>query len=165
MRHIRLTQGNFAIVDDEDYEFLGQWKWYARHSAPGLWYALRRRHKADGPGVDRIYMHRVVLNPPEGLETDHVNGDGLDNRRANLRAVTNSINLANQTRRTRNRVHDLPMGVSPSRRKFLARIGIDGHQRHLGTFDTPEEASAAYQAARQARISRAGARQKNRVFK
>ena len=98
-------------------------------------------------------MHREILQPGDGLEVDHVNGDGLDNRRVNLRAVTHGTNLANQTHQSRNRKYDLPTGVYHHGRKFQAMIGIGGHRWHLGTYDTPEEASAAYQAARDKRIA------------
>lgn len=151
MKQIPLTQGMVALVDDADYEFLSAWKWYAlKHGR--TFYVVRARHKADRPGPTLIYMHRVLFCPPPGTETDHISGNGLDNRQENLRAVTHAINNANRVHRNRNRIHDLPLGVHHSGRKFRAQIGVDGHIRCLGTFATPEEAHAAYMAARTTRI-------------
>jgi hypothetical protein len=151
MKQITLTQGFFAMVDDEDYEWLSKWKWCA-HRVHRSVYAVRNRQVSDGPGPRQILMHRAILNPPDGMETDHFNGNGLDNRRQNLHPVTCSVNGANQ-RHPQNRKHDLPMGVHRSRRKFQAQIGIEGHHSYLGTFNTPEEASQVYMAARSERIA------------
>ena len=153
MKRIPLTQGQYAIVDDEDYEWLMQWKWCAHRERHSI-YAVRNRRRSDGPGPRHISMHRVILNPPDGMETDHVNGVGWDNRKQNLRAVTSAINHANQIHGHRRWKHDLPMGVSPHGRRFMARITINGHMKYLGTFDTPDEAHAAYVAARRERLSK-----------
>lgn len=82
---IHLTQNRMAIVDDEDYDWLMQWKWYFHKG-----YAQRSivRRKA--------HMHRIILNAPQGMEVDHINGNGLDNRRANLRLATRQQNGQNQ---------------------------------------------------------------------
>ena len=152
MKCIPLTQGKYALVDDADFEWLNRWKWCA-HRMGRLWYAVRKRRKADGPGPGLILLHREILRPPGSLESDHINGDGLDNRRANLRAVTHSINQANHIHQKRGR--DLPMGVFRHGQRFQAQIRIDGHDRYLGLFDTPEGASAAYRTAREERIATA----------
>jgi hypothetical protein len=152
MKRIPLTQGMVALVDDADYEFLNQWRWYAHH-ARRTFYAARTRRPSDGPGPSTIYMHRVILGPPDGMDTDHVDGNGLDNRRQNLQSATRAMNSANRPRRNNNRKHDIPLGVWKVGRRFRASIGIDGHNTHLGTFDTPKEAHAAYMTARVQRLS------------
>src|SRR5574343_411505 len=96
MKEIQLSQGKVAIVDDEDYDYLNQWKWYAAERKCGIWYATRNIRK-DGK-VRIIPMHRVILNTPKGMDTDHINGDGLDNRRSNLRSCTHMENICNPNR-------------------------------------------------------------------
>ena len=77
---IPLTQGKYAIVDDEDFDELSKHKWCLMFTK-GRSYAVRR------PSENlTILMHRFILNPPKQMDTDHKNGDGLDNRRSNLRA-------------------------------------------------------------------------------
>jgi len=85
MKVIKLTQGKFAIVDDEDFEFLNQWKWYFDNRG----YAVRK------PKSGLIQMHILINKTPKGLFTDHINRNPLDNRRINLRTVTKQQNQAN----------------------------------------------------------------------
>jgi HNH endonuclease len=85
--------GLVALVDDEDYEFLSQWNWSAvsthrRNSG----YAMR----LDNRTGKTFLMHRVILDAPSGAEVDHINGNGLDNRRANLRFATRQQGQANR---------------------------------------------------------------------
>jgi len=89
-RLIPLTQGKVAIVDAADYDWLNQWKWYASKEGR-VFYAIRRDNDCGGRDI-KVRMHRVILGVPTGLEGDHINGDGLDNRRANLRTVTKQQN-------------------------------------------------------------------------
>lgn len=94
MKQIPLTQGKFAIVDDEDYDYLMQWKW----QFTGGKYASRIHREKMGRGayVERIIMHRLVNKTPDNLYTDHINGDKLDNRKKNLRSCTTSQNNTNR---------------------------------------------------------------------
>ena len=90
-KKISLTQGKFALVSDEDFLYLSRWKWHAANcsgSRRGIkWYA-RRSFRRKGKSV-KVSMHRVVgLCVCPSLVVDHINGDGLDNRRENLRCVT-----------------------------------------------------------------------------
>lgn len=86
---LELTRGMFAQVDPEDFAYLSQWSWaFNGH------YAFRT---ARIEGKKRtVYMHRVIMNTPEDLDTDHLNRDRLDNRKANLRVCTRSENLQNR---------------------------------------------------------------------
>ena len=103
---IELTQGKSCIVDDEDFEFLNKWKWQAWKSPYGtVWYALRSVKILGTRRSNTIRMHRVIMGDPFGLEIDHKNHDGLDNRRENLRICTKAQNQQNANpqigRRTR----------------------------------------------------------------
>src|ERR1035437_7781435 len=87
---ILLPQGKVALVDDEDYErAMTAGPWHG-HKGPN---ALYVHHSA--PNRTSVYLHRFLLNAPKGIDVDHVNRDGLDNRRANLRLCTRPQNLAN----------------------------------------------------------------------
>ena len=102
MKHIPLTQGKVAIVDDKDYEYLNQWKWYA-HKKGNTYYARRSiNYKLNGKKKTRtIQMHNIVLSKTDvSKEIDHKNHNGLDNRLSNLRICTHAQNLANQRIRT-----------------------------------------------------------------
>lgn len=87
---IELSGGLRVLVSEEDYESVSVFKWYA-HQSRGCRYAAR---KPTNDGI--IYMHRFILECPEGMEVDHINGVTLDNRRENLRIVTHRENLRNQ---------------------------------------------------------------------
>src|SRR4030066_2184242 len=96
MKEIKLTRGKVAIVDDEDYEWINQWKWHCN----GQGYAERH---CDIPGKrTMIKMHRLILNTPNGMETDHINHNRLDNRKSNLRVRTRSQNAINTPIRSSN---------------------------------------------------------------
>lgn len=99
MKKIELTQGKFTIVDDEDFEFLNQWKWTVFcNKVP--FYAYRQGPR---PKRELILMHRLLLKCPKNKIIDHINGDGLDNRKENLRIVTHHQNLINHGVSKRNK--------------------------------------------------------------
>lgn len=152
MKRIPLTQGKVTIVDDEDHERLTRHKWFA-HRQRDRWYAKRNVGPRTGPR--NIFMHRVILNAPDGVEVDHIDRDGLNNARQNLRLATRSQNNANS--RKKNRHKGLPpssrfKGVTwlRGKRKWEARIQRDYVCVRLGVFDSEVEAAEAYdKAARQ----------------
>lgn len=137
------TPGKFAIVDDEDLEKVSQGKWYFRPSrqtgcAEG---AIRR----DGKRV-RVSMHRFIAETPAGMETDHINGDGLDNRRANLRSATRLENMRNRRPfRGYKGVH-----FKKDRKVYQAYIKLEVKQKNLGYFVSDLAAACAYD--REARV-------------
>lgn len=116
MKLIPLTQGQFTKVDDDDFEYLNQWKWYARWAnCTKSFYAVRMIGKT--PNRKTIFMHRVVAKTPENMFCDHVHHDTLDNRRSELRNVTRSENGMNK------KVHK------------NSKTGIAGvHKRYNGTY-------------------------------
>jgi hypothetical protein len=133
---IALTQGHVAMIDDEDAHLANQ-KWFASVRGGGRVYAF------DG----KEYLHRKVLGLKRGGPlVDHINGDGLDCRRENLRVATHKINGRNVAGRQTNNKSGF-LGVHRDGSKFEARIWIDGKSRYLGRFSTVEEANDARLAA------------------
>jgi hypothetical protein len=134
---ITLTQGREAIVDDDMFEYLNQWKWYYANG-----YAIRHllgQHRI------QLRMHRIILNTPDGMETDHINLNRLDNRRCNLRICTKSQNRKNYSKRSDNTSGF--KGVTKNNRNWRAHINKDGESINLGTFKTKEMATRAYDEA------------------
>jgi hypothetical protein len=139
MKIIPLTKGQRAIVDDADYEWLSQYKWFVWRTYAGCYLGGGRANARMG------YMHRLILRTPVGLQTDHINGDKLDNRRANLRVCTNAQNQAHQGL-GRNNASGFK-GVSRFKHRWQACICIHGKSTGLGLFDTALLAAQAYDAA------------------
>lgn len=94
-------------------------------------------------------MHREILKPNEGFETDHINRDRLDNRRSNLRACTTSQNAHNRRLRSDNKTGVMGIWFRKDSRKWTARIVVNGQRKILGCFISKEEAAMAYQQAAQ----------------
>jgi hypothetical protein len=139
MREIPLTRGKVTMVDDADFEWLNQWKWFAHKSPGGHWYAVRAR-----PNFRKIWMHRLILDTPDGLQTDHRNNDGLDNQRHNIRTCSPSQNQHNQTPH-KHKGTSVFKGVSLTKeRAWKASIGIGRQTRYLGVFPSEIEAALAY---------------------
>lgn len=135
--------GLFAIVDDEDYERLSGYRWCVAYVKGRRAYA--NRGFRIGGRFQKIQMHREVLGYLGPLQVDHINGDPLDNRKANLRLVTHDENTRNAfvTRRSATGFK----GVFPRKGRFAAAIEA-GNQRHrLGSFPSPEAAARAYDEA------------------
>lgn len=144
-REIQLTQGRVAIVDEADYAELSQYKWYTQNSGH-TGYAKRMTSKSLGrPHLVR--MHRVILDAPHDMQVDHINGDGLDNRRSNLRLCTNAENQHNRRKfkNTASKYKGLAFFSGP--KMWGALIKIAGHKQWLGYFATEAEAAQAYDTA------------------
>ena len=140
MRSITLTKNQVAWVDDEDYPELNQNKWYAHYNLhTKSYYAMRRI------GKKIVFMHRVINNTPDGVDTDHVDGNSLHNWRSNLRNATVSQNQHNKTKQ-RNNTSGYK-GVSWNYNGWEAKIHVNGKTIHMGRFNTPEEAAIAYDEA------------------
>jgi len=148
-RRIRLTQGKFAIVDAEDYERFNQHKWYATRDG-NTFYAGRCSRV--GKGKKRLYikMHRQVIKPPQGLLIDHINRNGLDNRKANLRPVTYAQNMLNREykfKRKRSRSKYKGVGWHKYTNKWHAQICHNRKRKSIGYFDSELAAARAYDKA------------------
>lgn len=128
-----------AVVDESDYAELSRFNWTANRSGR-TFYAARSIVRSNGRwSIER--MHRLIL--PDAPEVDHINGDGLDNRRANLRPATRSENVKNCRRRTDNTSGFVGVTWRADRGKWRAYVRLNGHSRHLGLYATPEEAAVA----------------------
>lgn len=144
-RMIKLTRGQYVKVDPEDYEWLNKHKWHLNKCAGGC-YAVRAGRK--GGKQISIKMHRVIMNAPEGMMVDHINGDGRDNRKANLRLATARQNSWN-TRRGRYKGTSKYRAVSFNKKekKWRASIVINGKQELIAKFENEIEAAKAYDKA------------------
>lgn len=142
MKRILLTgllgTGRYAIVDDEDYQILGSFKWYIN----SVGYACRSRQTNNGHHNQTL--HSTILEPVKGMVIDHINGDKLDNRKENLRVCTISENTQNQ--RKRPYLSSKYLGVRWHKRDkvWIAKIAKDGKGIHLGTFRQEELAARMY---------------------
>lgn len=137
---IELTQGFFAIIDDEDYDLVKDYKWHPRKGYSTIYV---QAHFGSGKTRKTVTMHRFLLNPEKGIEVDHINHNGLDNRRCNLRLVTKSQNMMN---RITNIGVSSYKGVSFSKekKKWSSQIKGNTNLLHLGFFYNEIEAAAAY---------------------
>jgi len=134
MKEIPVTQGRVALVDSEDYHLVSGRKWCCSNGAA-------MRYERGLP----TYMARLIMGAPGGMEVDHINGNRLDNRRANLRLCTHKQNLQNRKRQAGG--SSRYKGVHKSVGKWRAMIGYDGKLYHLGYFADEEDAAKAYNEA------------------
>jgi hypothetical protein len=147
---IPLTQGQVAIVDVADYEWLNQWKWQAQwDSHVKSYYALRAEYLGGGRANCKLRyfrMHRQILGLESGdlRKGDHQNGDTLDNRRANLRIATTQENARNRKRRSTGVSGFKGVSWYARDRKWRASICVGGRYISLGLYTTPELAHEAY---------------------
>lgn len=142
MREIILTQGKIAIVDDEDYAFINQWKWYCSTSG----YAVRHQYVGTVNGKQKniaILMHRLINKTPKGMDTDHIDHDRLNNRKSNLRSATVAQNQMNVKLVRGNSKFK---GVTFHKRDhyWQASINIKGKRTYLGSFKSELDAAKAY---------------------
>lgn len=141
MKQIPLTQGKFAIVDDKDYSRVIQYKWFA-HCRHNYWYAYRSIKK--GNKRTMIAMHRFILDTPKGMEVDHKDFNGLNNRRNNIRNCTRAQNQ--QHRRKKKNKTSKYMGVSWNKREkcWYAQVRRNGKTEVLARTTNEVEAAKAY---------------------
>lgn len=135
---IPLTRNKKAIVDDDMYEYLTQWKWH---------YAGRyaRRVIVNGSRIEVIEMHHAILEAPDGFEIDHKDGNTLNNTIANLRICTSGQNKSNRKGWSSTGFKGVFLETRHNPKKqYRARIYINNRCIHLGSFYTPEEAARAY---------------------
>ncbi len=143
MKQITLTLGYTAIVDDEDFEAINQFRWYAQPNSIGSMYACRWTYDEDGKHVRR-WMHRVIANAPDDMLVDHRDQHTLDNRRANLRLATRSQNQHNRAINANNTSGFKGVHYRKDAGKFAATIYLNGRPRYLGLHVSAESAYEAY---------------------
>lgn len=153
MKEIPLSRGLIALVDDEDFEALSAYPWYAHVSARGRTYAARKvvKPEARGDGERNTwtveYMHHAIVGKPANGVIDHLSGDSLDNRRANLAPRTQSQNILNSALgRSKGVWHCKMTG------RFAARASVAKRRHFLGRFDTEAEAIDAVAGFRAAHL-------------
>lgn len=145
MKEIMLNKGYVVQVDDADFDWLNQWKWWAKKGRHTL-YATRK----EWIGADRvnISMHRQILGLTSPKDfSDHIDGNGLNNQRANLRKCTCAQNNMNAGRKAIGSSVYKGVSISNNRKGWVARIGVSGKIKRIGKFDTEELAAAAYNEA------------------
>jgi hypothetical protein len=142
---IALTQGKFSLVDAADYETVKAWKWHTYHKR-GRFYAVRSADE-DQPH-NPVGMHQQLMGVRgRAALVDHMSGDGLDNRRHNLRLCTNAQNVRNQRLHIDSKSGFKGVDFHKNAQKWRARIVVNYEHINLGLFDTAEDAAAAYDAA------------------
>lgn len=146
MCKIQLSQNEFALVDEEDYKELNKYNWYVSNEGTNK-YAARKARKGEegwinGKHSKTIRMHRVILNAPEGTQIDHINGNGLDNRKENLMFTTQRQNTQNKHIKKTSKYPGVY--YDKNRKKWAASIRINGVKKFLERHDTEEEAYEAY---------------------
>ena len=142
MKQIELTQGQYAIVDDEYFDEVNQYNWYSNNG-----YAVRSVEISKGKRTKQ-QMHRIITNCPDGFEVDHINHDKLDNRKSNLRVCSTSENQQNQKIRTKAKTSSYK-GVNFDKHagKWRARIMLNNKREYLGYFTNEIDAAIAYNVA------------------
>jgi hypothetical protein len=140
MKEIKLNNGMVAMVDDADYEWLNQWKWRALKGR-STYYACR-----GGGCGGHVYMHRLIMDAPKGMDVDHMDSNGLNNQRGNMRVCTRSQNIQNsrKLRKTRSPYKGVACVI---RNYFTSQITHNGKVHFLGYFNTDEEAARSYDMA------------------
>ena len=147
-RTIPLTQGQVALVDAADYDWLMQWRWYAvrcKHT----FYAGRNEPRGNGVRHS-IRMHCVILGATDAEFVDHSNHDGLDNRRSNIRIATPKDNASNRTAKLGKGSKFLGVCWHKGCGKWQVRISVGNKGTHIGMFACEVEAAKAYDAAARA---------------
>ena len=143
-KEIQLTQGKVAIVDDEDFDYLNQFKWFSSNMK-GKFYAVRTSYSNEKCSC--ILMHREIMKPIKGYVIDHIDGNPLDNQKKNLRICTVSQNSMNRNKTVKNKSGFKGVYWHKLSKKWASVIKIDNKALHLGLFLDAKEAAKTYNAA------------------
>lgn len=136
--YIPISKSEFAVVDIDDLPLVLDYSpTWCRDSDYA--YATNRRNP--------LAMHRVILNPPKGLDVDHVNGDKFDNRRSNLRLATRSENCANKKIRSDNKTGFKGVFWISTKNRFVVEVEKQGVKKYVGAFKCKYDAATAYNFA------------------
>ena len=141
-REIPLTQGRITLVDDDDFERVSQFRWRAYRNRD-TFYAIRSIKKPDGRWTTQ-HLHTFITGY---IQTDHWNGDGLDNRRSNLRIATDNDNRRNSKLFQNNTSGYKGVSWDKGRRLWRVQVSVNGTTRYVGRYDDIIEAARAYDEA------------------
>jgi len=142
-KEIPLTQGKFAIVDDEDYEYLNQFKWCAH------WHDDIKQYRAVRNNTYRVYprtisMNRIIIGAGSNAQVDHINGNTLDNRRCNLRVCNNAENNRNRWLQSNNKSGYKGVCWNKKSKGWEVQIKVFGKKKHGGIFKSKVIAALKY---------------------
>ena len=140
MKVIKLTKGRFTLVDDQDHEKFSKVKWCVSNGYTARGVGGRKNRKT-------LLLHKEIMGTPKGMDTDHINGDKLDNRRENLRVATRSQNMANLPNPINNKSGYKGVIWYKRDSNWRAFIKVNYKQVHLGYFKDKVEAAKAYNLA------------------
>lgn len=150
MKELALNFGKVTLVDDEDYDFLALHRWTIKRSyvsTTGLIHTIYAWGRVTPGSRVRTFLHRFLLQPPPGVGLDHVNGDGLDNRRCNLRLCSHHQNAANMRKRPDATSRFKGVSLRRSTGLWIAQLVVHRKWRKLGSFKDELEAARAYDRA------------------
>jgi hypothetical protein len=143
MKQIPLTRGLFALVDDEDFDRVSQFKWTAETSPKDNTFYACRSVKVGGKWTHESLHHKILDHLPRRQRIDHRDGDGLNNQKSNLRPASHSENLRNMRCRNKHGLKGICL-LSYGAKPWKAKITYDGKLRHIGYYATAIEAAEAY---------------------
>jgi hypothetical protein len=142
--YVPLTQGYEAIIDVADVSLVDCYNWRSLLTGATV-YAFRSDYS--GNKKRSVSVHRTIMGEPDVLHVDHRDGDGLNNRRDNLRLATRSQNMHNRRVNRNSKSGFKGVFWHKAGKKWMAQIKINGEPIYLGLFASPEEAHAAYRRA------------------
>jgi hypothetical protein len=141
-RRIYMGGKDWTILDREDYYKFGNIKW-ALGGRKNNFYAIGGIRNKDGE-LEKVSLHRLILNPPENKLVDHRNGNGLDNRRENLRLATHAQNMLNRRKQKNTSSKFIGVYFDKQTGKWRAKIKVNSKTMHIGRFDSELQAALAY---------------------
>jgi hypothetical protein len=147
MKKIKLTKNKYALVDDEDFDELNQYKWFAHKKRNNKYYSIRTVWMKMEKTKKTIRMHRVIMNCSDDKIVDHKDGNGLNNQRENLRICTNLQNQGNRKLNKNNTSGIRGVYLRKDDKKWEANIRINNKTKHLGIFTDKLEAKNVYTKA------------------
>ena len=145
-KEIILTHGKVAIVDDEDFDYLNQFKWLANKQKNDKFY-VGRNIPVSNKKQSKIWMHRFIMNPEKGMVIDHLDGNPLNNQKNNLRICTHAENMRNSKIPKNNTSGFKGVSFVKKHNTYESSIRINNIKIYLGYYIDPKDAAKAYNDA------------------
>ena len=142
MKRISLSRGKFALVDNINYEYLNQWKWYYNNG-----YAARDQRNLITKKDTRIYMHRIIMKAKKSENIDHVNHNGIDNQKRNLRKSTHEQNMHNMKSNKNSTSQYKGVCWAKNNKKWKVQINYNNKHIYLGYYTNEKVAAKVYDKA------------------